>query len=95
MAKTPSPWKVEMRHPFEGVRYIVVGAHGGAVTGWGNVCQGPEDAALMAAAPEMLEALVDLLYIFSDYPGFDNLAEVNRARAAVTKAKSKPPAEQS
>ena len=51
---TPGPWEVQAQDE----RWVVVSAvTGKPITGWGNVRQLSPDAELIAAAPELYEAL--------------------------------------
>lgn len=61
MTHTSGPWEVRG----EGDRFSVVQSETlKAITGWGNVRQSENDARLIAAAPELLEALEDSIEVF-------------------------------
>jgi hypothetical protein len=77
-AHTPGPWKIGA---YESGQMAVDGANGEEVTGFIE----PEDARLIAAAPELLEAL-DKIACFA--PGNGDVCEIiaKVARAAIAKA---------
>ena len=52
-------------------------------------CQEPADALLCAAAPELLEALRDMIELCESYRAGHNSAIADRARAAIAKATGK------
>lgn len=88
---TPGPWVVE--DPIESLTPI--GAHGRNGGKWVAHCLGPHQAAnarLIAAAPDMLEALTALLARFDDNPELSELiglVEIEHARAAIAKAEGR------
>jgi len=87
---TPGPWKVEHR----GYKYIVSKSRDGYITR--DVCRmdgstmaafaQEANARLIAAAPELLEALKDALQLLEVYGGDFEEATRNQARAAIAKA---------
>jgi len=87
---TPGPWEVvelvdgyDIRCPESRCRIATASDPEAA---WGAIGR-EEDACLIAAAPELLEALVDFIKLFGadDDPMLIEL--LNKARAAITKAK--------
>jgi len=86
---TPGPWTWEPPNgiPADGYDARVLGAENGYTVGWVR----PHNARLIAAAPELLAALEDLLDL--GRAGFirgEDIAvtrAVDAARAAITKAK--------
>ena len=82
---TPGPWKIGA---IESGRMAVDGANDEEVTGWID----PEDAYLIAAAPELYEALDGLLADITEYQEINNLGGQNnhwqvKAKAALAKAR--------
>ena len=98
---TPGPWVFEARdgdHPLndqdgwgcDGLWAVDGGFILGAGPGWDSSYVAPDDAdaRLIAAAPELLEALVDLVAF---YPPDSTDAAVTSARAAIAKATGELP----
>ena len=77
---TPGPWKIGA---YESGRMAVDGANDEEVTGWID----PEDACLIAAAPELYEALeLALPHLLKDTSSH-GLANYWNAKNALTKAR--------
>ena len=82
---TPGPWRIE---PGENWRvYLVNNDYGHAI---GEIVytdtRKPADARLIAAAPELLEALNGMLQLFSDTEDMEDYETVKFARFVVAKA---------
>ena len=92
---TPGPWiyrqlPVDNKNPN---RIYTVDANGSLIADIFNTGETAEyNAALMAAAPDLLEALIDLLgHAMEQYPHFGSprgQEEIARGRAALEKAKA-------
>jgi hypothetical protein len=87
---TPGPWVIyelldgyDIRAP-ESECYVVTASDPEAV--WGAVGR-EEDACLIAAAPELLEALEQVLSFVDAGQGTWTVEDQNKARAAIAKAK--------
>lgn len=76
---TPGPWRYEKFSPVDTALDIVIESEGVAIIGW--IYRNKEaDAHLIAAAPEMLEALIELVEISNKYHGdADNTRLFTRA----------------
>lgn len=87
---TPGPWKVVTSW----YDYSVEGPNGEEIIWQDGPYQTPtiklSDARLIAAAPELLEALETCL-VLMDYGGTWTVEEQNTARAAIAKAKGGQP----
>lgn len=79
---TPGPWRIGA---IESGRYCVDGANGEEVTGW---LDSEGDALLIAAAPELLEALKRLIATGLDEREYHEFMSnpAHYARAAINKA---------
>jgi hypothetical protein len=92
---TPGPWTY---HPLptdnkDPNRVYCVDANGSQIADIFNTANNAEEnAALIAAAPDILEALIDLLgHAMEQYPHFESprgQEEIDRARVAIAKAKA-------
>lgn len=86
---TPGPWEV-MKDDDE-LRVIQSGSLEGGF-GWKSycsVCEGvssEDNSKLIAAAPEILEALQDLVFLYEHDEGCRELTEYKRAKKAIKKA---------
>lgn len=82
-AFTPGPWTIY--EPESGVTYGISGDDGTAVVFWGETVNDGinkiEDARLIAAAPDLLEALQAIIDT-----GFAGGPQGHRAKAAIAKA---------
>lgn len=94
---TPGPWALEF-DKFEQGEWVIRSADGAAMMGnstyypWQS--SNVHDAVLISAAPEMLEALRDLLVLAqAHYPIPAAKGEIVRASAAISKAKGINPDE--
>lgn len=98
MSHTPTPWEAQFHTTATGKPFgIIVGGNNKNSAMDVVVCHGPDSQAepvsfkafqdgnanVLAAAPEMLEALQ---YLSNLHPRRCNLAEVTRARAAIASA---------
>lgn len=89
---TPGPWVIGRSG--HGRPYQVETAGGLCITKWGGIsrpasAEGEANARLIAAAPELLAALDDLLIAYCDpgNQGSDHDEKVEAARAAIAKAR--------
>lgn len=80
---TPTPWRVGA---IESGMVAIDGANGEEVTGFVS----PEDGRLIAAAPDLLEALIELADCGAEAWGEDRPC-VKWARAAIAKATGEQP----
>lgn len=92
MKHTPGPWT--QGHTEEGKACVWLDGHVEPDSGMGSVgtwidCNTEENARLVAAAPELLEALQRLLA--QDDNGEDEIWVRNKARAAIAKATGEQP----
>lgn len=88
-AHTPGPWKAgNVENRTGGRSAVLIWADGGDDLGEARTFA---DARLMAAAPELLEALERMVAMFADHTQYDEegyeTAAVAVARAAIAKAK--------
>ena len=86
----PAPWAVHVSVPGEcllGQGHYVGGADG---TGVAYAQRSPEDARLIAAAPDLLAALERTLSWLTSYPGGGAMGVYDQARAALAKALGEP-----
>ena len=84
MSHTPGPWRAEMRFP--PIRYVIQDDCNDTVAKTYGQPEQKADALLLAAAPELLEALQDLMsYANESSPVRWHQAKAN-ARAAIAKA---------
>lgn len=83
---TPGPWKArrdsELDHEGK-LRFEIYSHKGEAITGWGCVRQTEANARLIAAAPEMLEALKDLMTFIPDSGNPDSKIAICRKAAVL------------
>ena len=92
MTHTPGPWKVEKQRALNGGTYYRIydtdDAHSviAQVIGDGRI-EYHDNARLMAAAPDLLEALENLLFRAAQFYGEIPLDAIRAARAALAKAK--------
>jgi hypothetical protein len=88
---TPGPWHVEDTNGAK-LHCVVVSNHKGANGSWVIIGQigGPDkkaNARLIAATPELLEALSDLVTLIDNVaPAYSKIGAVVSARAALAKA---------
>ena len=75
---TPGPWKIGA---YESGEMAVDGPNGEEITGFVK----QEDAVLIAAAPELLDALKEMLSVYVGHPNNDGPVST-KARAAIAKA---------
>lgn len=86
---TPTPWRIGA---IESGMVAIDGANGEEVTGFVS----PEDGSLIAAAPDLLEALQEMVAMWRSVcssQGWEpeHLAEAVRAQAAIAKATGEQP----
>ena len=85
---TPGPWEIDSEQPStvkkftHGNRLSIATVHGG----YGEKTRRTANARLIAAAPEMLEALEDALNLIDTITPFEG-DTVRKARAAIAKAR--------
>ena len=80
---TPTPWRIGA---IESGMVAIDGANGEEVTGFVS----PEDGRLIAAAPDLLEALKDMTDLVQLMCPFD-VPQQRKARAAIAKATGEQP----
>jgi hypothetical protein len=82
---TPAPWTIQ--HGESRRVYLINNREGQAI---GEIVytdtRNPSDAQLIAAAPDLLQALVGMLQLFADTTDMEDYQTVQAARAAVYKA---------
>ena len=93
---TPGPWKWWTSNSFLRLSSEATGKDGDVIDsyklsdGCTTVCvKNKSDMALIAAAPELLEALQELAFLYEHDEGCRNLTEYKRAKAAIAKALGK------
>ena len=93
MSYTPGPWKWWTSNSFLRLSSEVDGKDGGVICptvsrsdGHPDLIVKREDMALIAAAPELLEALRELSFLYEHDEGCRDLTEYKRAKAAIAKA---------
>mgnify|MGYP001586052394 CR=1 FL=1 len=91
VSHTPGPW-FSTPTSNAGIFHISTSpdAHGNIATAWGVIGNAENDARLIAAAADMLAALLGLLAAESDELNDDGAAIWQQARAALTKATGTP-----
>ncbi|KOQ93303.1 hypothetical protein [Pluralibacter gergoviae] len=84
---TPGPWFVVDDHP-QRACFDIESAENGSV--YASVYtvkdEAIQDAQLISAAPELLEALQELVFLYEYDEGCRELTEYKRAKAAINKA---------
>ena len=87
MTHTPGPWEVGkvVLAECDDRAFVMSTITGESITGWGCVTQSRANAALIAAAPELLEACEDLLQFYIDDVGDSQY--LDKYRAIIDKAK--------
>jgi hypothetical protein len=101
---TPGPWLVRQRDYYRDQYEIGLSDFDGLIKGLSGTrnghdgymhvsgCMSAADAHLMAAAPDLLEALEMMIADFGDYPAADRpVLAFERARDAIAKAKGEQP----
>ena len=88
---TPGPWFIEQRTYDDGSTHFRITAsegHGWAGDRYMSVsgCIDEHDALLIAAAPELLDALETIVEHFEYYMGDNECRPLENARAAIAKA---------
>lgn len=92
MKYTPGPWQWWTSNSFLRLSSQVTGKDGGVIDsyvmrdGHSSLRVSKADMALIAAAPELLEALQDLLIRVADDEEYGPEHAITRARAAISKA---------
>lgn len=92
MKYTPGPWKWWTSNSFLRLSSQATGKDGGVIDsyvmrdGHPSLRVSKEDMALIAAAPDLLEALQDLLIRVADDEEYGPEHAITRARAAISKA---------
>ena len=85
---TPGPWELYKRHSVVGAKWTFVADCQSMRDDWG---EDEANARLISAAPELLEALDDMLIerTLEDYPMSTHMAlAVEKAKAAISKART-------
>lgn len=87
---TPGPWEYREIAPYDdGLGYVSADGNDIIHAGVSDLPAGENraNAHLIAAAPELLEAVHNLMDILRDYDAIDNLdVRIREARAAIAKA---------
>lgn len=92
---TPGPWEWWMSNSFLRLSSKTTGKDGDVIDsfkmndGHTSLAVKSDDMALIAAAPELLEALQELTFLYEHDEGCRNLIEYNRAKSAIAKALGK------
>jgi hypothetical protein len=93
MSYTPGPWKWWTSNSFLRLSSESDGKDGGVICptvsrsdGHPDLIVKRDDLALISAAPELLEALQELLTLYEYDEGCRDLTEYKRAKAAIAKA---------
>lgn len=86
---TPGPWEVFKNDGEDMVIQAGSLERGGGWIGYTCIAaefQNEKDATLIAAAPELLEALQELLFLYEHDEGCREITEYKRAKTAIAKA---------
>lgn len=89
---TPGPWESKTIHG--DLKVIQKGSYEKLAPGMVSYrcvteLENKHDAKLIAAAPDLLEALQELVFLYEHDEGCRNLAEYKRAKSAIAKALGK------
>ncbi|WP_368526235.1 hypothetical protein [Enterobacter asburiae] len=92
MKHTPGPWQWWTSNSFLRLSSQATGKDGGVIDsyvmrdGHPSLRVSKEDMALIAAAPDLIEALQELVFLYEHDEGCRELTEYKRAKIAISKA---------